>query len=258
MYNIIRNKELYNALLNTFWRFKTMKILSNTIFNKLFFSAVAARGLVSPGTNKDYSETEFKSAFIVNADSTGFAFSPDDDRPERLLQAFFAATAAYLGKYKVTKTDEAVALVLTDMVGMFKFAAIVQYHENEENPDEPGNWSFTMTFNEDDIDSLEKKKSVKKILYNDNSFTATFVKVAYDISAIEIMHTSYCLDSYLLIIDTLLQILDREAKANEVVDIEVPGYITASVSVEGDEKIFAITPDGYLKTIIKNDSVLEK
>ena len=235
-----------------------IKELRNTNFKKAFYANMVAKGLAFSQANKNYEETEYKHAFIVNADSLGYTFSKDDDRPERLTKAFFAATAAFLGANKITSADKAVALVLSDMVGNFKFAAYVQYHENTENADEPGNWSFTMTFNEEDLDSLEKKKTVKKILYNDDTFKLTMQKVAYDISAIEFMHSTYYLDSYYLIIDTLLQVLDREAKEDETVDIEIPGYVTLSVSVENDEKVFAATPDGYLKAIIKNDKALEK
>ena len=235
-----------------------IKQLKETEFKKVFYANMVSKGFAFAQANKDYKETEYKHAFIINADSSGYAFSKDDDRPERMTKAFFAATAAFLSANKISDTNKAVALVLTDLTSQFKFAAFVQYHENTENPDEPGNWSFTMTFNEEDLDSLEKKKAVKKILYNDDAFTATFCKVAYDVSALEFMHSTYYLDAYFLIIDTLIQVLDREAKPNEVVDIEVPGYITASVSVENDEKVFAITPDGYLKAIIKNDKALEK
>lgn len=217
-----------------------------------------AMNVYSSQANKDYSETEFHNAFIVNSNAYGYTFGKgDDDRPERVAKAFFAATAAYLSKVKVSKADEAVALVLTDLAGNFKFAGIVEYHENE-NPEEPGNWSFVLTFNEDDVKDLEKRKSVKKYLYGGESFKSVFDKVSYDIAAIEFQHEAYMFDACVIVIDTLKQILDREAKENEVVDIEFPGYFTASVSIEGGEKVFAITPDGHLKEIIKDDIALEK
>lgn len=196
-------------------------------------------------------------AFVVNANSLGYVFG-DDDRPERLVKAFFASTAAYLSKVKVLKADEAVALVLTDVAGNFKFAGIVEYHENKENPDEPGNWSFVMTFDPKSLDNIEKNKSLKKLLYSSKTFSAIYDKVSYDVAGIQFQHENYMYDACLLVVDTLLQVLDREAKENEVVDIELPGYFTASVSVEGGEKVFAITPDGHLKQIIKDDTALDK
>lgn len=235
-----------------------IKALSNTNFNEVLMRAMNARGwFPAPAANKSVEDTEYHQAFTVNGNSLGYTFG-DDDRPERITKAFFASTSAYLSKVKVPKADEAVALVLTDVSGVFKFAAIVEYHENENDANEPGNWSYVMTLNEDDLADLEKTKVVKKLLYNGQDFKHVFDKVGYDIACIEFQHESYMFDACILVIDTLVQILDREAKDGEIVDIEMTGYFTASVSVEGGEKVFAITPDGHQKEIIKDDSVLEK
>lgn len=235
-----------------------MKNLQNTTFNKMFKQAAISIGLFGAnGAEKSYEETEMHQAFVVNANSLGYTFG-DDDRPERIVKAFFAATAAYLSKVKVSKADEAVALILNDVAGNFKFAGIVEYHENKENPDEPGNWSFTLTFEEKTLEILEKNKMVKKLLYSSDAFKAVFDKVSYDVAGIQFEHQTYMLDACLLVVDTLIQVLDREAKDGEIVDIELVGYFVASVSVEDNEKIFAVTPDGYLKQIIKDDTALDK
>lgn len=239
-----------------------MRTVRETNFNKLFCTSGARvlADLISTVSQafpaKAMEETEMHQAFVVNANSLGYTFG-DDDRPERIIKAFFAATAAYLSKVKVTKSDEAVALVLSDTAGNFKFASWVEYHENEENPDEPGNWSYTMSFDEKSIDNLEKKKTVKKLLYSAPEFSSVFDKVSYDIAGIQFQHSTYMYDACILVIDTLIQVLDREAKEGEVVDIDLPGYFTASVSVEDGEKVFAITPDGHMKAIIKDDSALD-
>ena len=227
-----------------------MKNLKGTGFNQLFTMKAMSIGMFEcGGAFKTLEETEMHQAFVVNANSLGYTFG-DDDRPMRITKAFFVTTAAYLTEVKVQKADEAVALVLTDVAGNFKFAAIVEYHENETNPDEPGNWSYTTTFNQDALDKLEKKKTVKKLLYNTDQFRALFDKIGYDVTGISFHHQTYMFDACLLTIDTLLQILDREAREGEVVDIELPGYFVASVSIEDGEKIFAITPDGHMKEII--------
>lgn len=234
------------------------KALKGTIFNEIFKAGMVARGWFrGSAANKAIEDTSYHQAFVVNGNSLGYTFG-DDDRPERLTKAFFTATSSYLSKLKVAKTDECVALVLTDVSGVFKFAGIVEYHENEADASEPGNWSYVMTLNEEDLKDLEKTKVVKKLLYNGNDFKSIFDKISYDIAGIEFQHESYMFDACILVIDTLVQVLDREAKDGEVVDVELPGYFTASVSVEGGEKVFALTPDGHQKEIIKDDSVLEK
>ncbi len=235
-----------------------MKILKNTAYGLMFTQTALANGLLFVnGAAKQYEETEMHQAFVVNANSLGYTFG-DDNRPERIVKAFFASSAAYLSKVKVSKADEAVALILTDVAGNFKFASVVEYHENKDNPDEPGNWSYVMTFDPKTIDTIEKNKTVKKLLYSSDAFKATFDKVAYDVAGIQFQHQTYMFDACLLVVDTLLQVLDREAKEDEVVDIELPGYFTASVSVEDGEKVFAITPDGHMKQIIKDDTALDK
>lgn len=235
-----------------------MKNLKETVFDAMYKKSAYATGLFNnSGANKALEETEMHQAFVVNANTLGYVFG-DDDRPERITKAFFASTSAYLSKVKVAKSDEAVALVLTDVAGNFKFASIVEYHENKDNPDEPGNWSYVMTFDPKTLDNIEKNKTLKKLLYSSDAFKAVFDKVAYDVAAIQFQHQTYMFDACLLVIDTLLQVLDREAKEDEIVDIELPGYFTASVSVENGEKVFAITPDGHMKQIIKDDTALDK
>ncbi len=206
--------------------------------------------------NKSVEDTELHHAFVVNADSMGYSFG-DDDRPQRIVKSFFAASAAYLSKAKVPNEDEATALVLTDVAGNFKFAGIVKYNLNKENPDEPGNWDYVLTFNENDLTEVENTRKVKKLLYGDQAFHSLFDKIAYDIASIQFEQERYMYDACLLTIDTLIQVLDNEAQPNEVVDIEMPGYFVASVGVEDGEKVFTITPDGHMKAIIKDDSALE-
>lgn len=204
-------------------------------------------------------DSEYYNTFVINANSLGYKFGKEaDPRPEGLVKSFFAMSATMLSNAKKAKTDEATALILSDVMGNFKYAGIVEYHENTENPEEPGNWSYVTTFNEQDIINLEKKKTVNKILYSGSLFTEIFNTVSYDIGSIEWEKESYMVDGCMLVIDSLLQILDSEAKPGEVVDIEMPGYFKASVAIEDDEKIFSITPDGNMKNIIKSDVMIEK
>lgn len=237
--------------------FQKAKNLFQTAFKSQFMKNAIAAGLITDlGAEKNLGDTEMHQAFVVNANSLGYTFG-DDDRPERVTMGFFATVSAFLSSVKVKKVDEAVALILQDVSGNFKFAGIVEYHDNEENPEEPGNWSYVMTFDSKTIDNLEKNKIVKKYLCSSTEFASMLDKVSYDIAGISYVHGSYMLDACLVTIDTLLQILDREATPDQIVDIELPGYFVASVSIENDVKIFAITPDGHMKQIIKDDSALD-
>ena len=235
------------------------KTFSQTKGNEIAIRMMRAAGIMiggklQNGAAKTFEETQMYQQYIVNCDTAGYGFG-GDDIPERMLKSFIAATSVYLGKVKVSDPNVASALVLTDESGNFEFAGIVEYHENEENDgtDEPGNWSYVLTFNEDDLKALEAKKKVARYLYGDDAFKLVFDKVAYDIGGISFEHERYMYDACLLCVDTLIGVLDRETNDNETVEIECPGYFVASAAVESGEKVFAITPDGAMKKIIKDD-----
>lgn len=236
---------------------------SNTNYKQAMINLATLRGiaqnlkLATLGATKAYEDTEFHQALIVNADSIGYTFDSNDDRPERIVKTFFAGVSTYLTKRKVSKADECVALILQDTAGNFKFGAVVEYVPNEENPDEPGNWSYTMTFYEDDISDLEKRKTVKKFLVGDDAFKSIMDKVSYDVGGFVFERDTFIYDACLLVVDTILQVLDHEAKEGQTVDVEMPGYFVASVAVENGEKVFSVVPDGHMKAIIKSDIELD-
>ena len=208
------------------------------------------------GANKNLEETEFHQAMIVNADSMGYIFDINDDRPERIVKTMFTALATFLSVRKTSKADEAVMIEIQDVDGLFKLGAIVEYNINEENPDEPGNFSYTMTFNKEDIVDLEKRKTVRKYFSSDETFKSIMDKAAYDIGGFAFDREIFIYDACRVTVDTLLQILDHEAVEGQVVDIVEPGYFTASVAVNNGEKEFSITPDGHMKAIVKSDVML--
>ena len=237
------------------------KTFSQTKGNQIANDMMKAIGVIvggkfQSGAGKSFEETQMYQQYIVNCDTNGYSFG-GDDIPERMLKSFIAATSVYLGKVKVSDPNVAAALVLTDEAGNFEFAGIVEYHENEENKDEPGNWSYVLTLNEEDLTNLENTKEVKKYLYGDDAFKVILDKVAYDIGGIEFQKDTFMYACCKILIETIIQVLDSEAVANETVDIELKGYVTFSVAVEGDEKVYAVTPDGAMKKLIKDDAALE-
>ena len=209
------------------------------------------------GANKSFEETGIRQTLVINADSMGYGLDTDD-RPERLIKTVIAAFTVYLSYRKVSKADEATALILQDINGNFKFASIVEYHINESNPDEPGNWSYVMTFNKEDVDDLEKRKVVKKYLVGDDTFRRVIDKCGYDVGGIQFERDAFYHDACIIVVETLFQVLDHEAKEGEVVDIEMPGYFTMSVAIENGQKVFSITPDGQMKALIKSDVALDE
>lgn len=208
------------------------------------------------GANKTFAETEGHNSFVVNASAQGFSFG-EDDRPERVIRSFFAAVSLFLKVQKIAKEDEAVALVLTDTEGSFRFAAYMCYNANEENSQEPGSWTYEMTLREEVFEELEKERKVKKLLVGDSSFYSVFDKAGYDVGGIEFESDHLMYDAALLTIDTITQVLDGEAQPGETVEVDFPGYFKAFVSVEDGEKVFGIEPAGQMKAIAKGDADLE-
>ena len=58
---------------------------------------------------KDFKDTEYHQAFVVNSDSYGYTFG-DDDRPQRLIEAFFSAIALFLAKKKTAKKTQLIII----------------------------------------------------------------------------------------------------------------------------------------------------
>lgn len=228
-------------------------VLVQKVMRKMVELNLGRRIMPSPEVAKSYEDTMMRQTLVTNADMHGMQFDIDDSRPDRLVKTFFVAVSAFISKRKVSKADEATAFVLQDLSGNFRFAAIVEYHINEQNPDEPGNWSYVMTFNENDLIEIEKRKTVNKFLLGDDAFKSIIDKVAYDIGGFAFDHETIIYESCNLVIDSILQVLDAEAKEGEVVDIDLPGYVTVSVAIENGEKVFSITPNAHLKVLIKSD-----
>lgn len=205
--------------------------------------------------NKALEETSLRQSFVVNTESKGFALPPQDDMADRFYKSFIAAVSTFLSKVKIAKEDEAVAIVLVDESGAFMFGGHVEYNANEQNPDDPGNWCYALTFKESDIEKLGAKRQLKKYLMSDDAFKNVFDKCAYDIGGIQLEHDRYIYESFLIIIETIKSVLDTNASEKEEFTIDLPGYFVATVSIEDGEKQFGMTPDGAMKEIIKNSDI---
>lgn len=232
----------------------------NTNLNQFFHNRTAIvlpECYRAPEANKSYEDTNMHTTIVTNADSLGFVFDREDDRPERTMKTFFAAVTTYLSKKKIAKPDEAVAFELQDIAGNFMFGAAVEYFINEANPDEPGNWNYTMTLNEDEMEDLKQRKNVKTFLAGDEAFKSIMDKMARDIGGFQFERDTYIYDACIIVVESIIDVLRAEAKEGETVDVEMPGYFTGSVAIENGDVVCSLTPDGHMKTIIKEDVMLD-
>ena len=231
-----------------------LRMTNQEIKNVIKYVVTYQNEAIAPKDMK-FEESQMTQAFVVNCDSMSFFM--EEELATNVFQAFFGAVTMFLSKVKVSKEDEASALVLTDTAGNFKFAGIVEYHDNDDK-DEPGNWSYVLTLNEEDLKSVEKSKKLNKYLFGDDAFKSIFSDVSYDVACIQWQSSQHMYTTCCIIVDTIIQVLDREANTDDSVDIELPQYVILSASVEEGEKVFAITPSGELKSIIKDDKMISE
>ena len=142
--------------------------------------------------------------------------------------------------------------VITNIKNKPIAAATVQYFKNEDE-NNPGNWSLTWTFDPNDIPENAEIYD----LHNDD-IHHHFRLIAgqkwgmkfYDRTSIIVL-ISYSMEQ-------LYKWLDENAKEGETVEIELDGVFNAKVEIVDGVKKFAIIPAGEVKTIIKDDTSIEK
>jgi hypothetical protein len=130
-------------------------------------------------------------------------------------------------------------------------AATVEYFDGEG--DNPGNWSLVWTFDPADIPANANKIDLQNDLTHSYFRTIAGEKWGmrfYDRTAIVSLITYS--------VEQLFKWLDENAKEGEVVEIDLEGVFNAKVEVVDGKKVMAIDPDGEVKTIIKDDSAIEK
>ena len=175
-------------------------------------------------------------------------FNFDGAHYDKCMYTLFVASASLLNKVK-TK-DKPNSLIFEKLNNVFLAAATVEYIDGENG--EPGSWSLSWTFDENDLPA-----NTNKIFFNDvRSFP--FFKEASIIK----WGMNFKTDSNLVIImleclEDLKHWLDENAKEGEEVSIEIPDICTGRVVVENGVKLFSIEADGPVKMGIKDDASLE-
>jgi hypothetical protein len=172
----------------------------------------------------------------------------DPNDTGKIYDIVIMSISDFLGMMK-TK-DAKIALAVKDLKGNFKMAGVVAYHPNE-NEDMPGNWSYELTFDEKDIEEATVFVST------DAQFQRVVGQTSFNLYGMKFLSPTYVSPMIEGAATVLINWLDTNAKESEEVVIEVPGYFTASVVVEGGEKIMSIVPDGAMKRLVKDDSALE-
>lgn len=172
----------------------------------------------------------------------------DASRTSVMADVAFTAVSNCLGAMKLK--EKPVAFVFEELNGVFDAGAVVKFHDG--GSDAGNNWSYVWTFNKEDIP--EDAKVIKMTDIPAHQYFNAVSGQKYHFSL-----KDFCIsDAYTKFFKALSSWLDENASKDETVSISLDGVFEARVIVDGEEIIKSIEPAGELKTLIKDDAVIEK
>lgn len=145
-----------------------------------------------------------------------------------------------------------IAVALYDEKGIFKVGAILTYRAPDADEEEDsGNWYLEFTFNEEDIEDIDKVFS-----NHDSIFDLHAVQNLSNICHATFREKRWISIMFCTAIDTIKEFLDVNATEEDEISVVMRGVFTASVVVENGIKCMTIVPGEVIKQIVKNDSIL--
>ena len=169
---------------------------------------------------------------------------------DKIVDVLFTGVTDCLADVK--KQDHPTAFVFEQNTKDFIVAAVVQVLPNEDDATKPGSWSYIWTWYKDDVPSnatLVRCTDIEMSVYFRSIATRKYGIQWKDVDAIH----ECC--RYLIL--QIKKWLDNNAVEGEVVGVEEEGLFQASVAIENGEKVYSIVPDGEMKKMIKDDSMIE-
>ena len=205
---------------------------------------------------------ELIDGYIKNIQETvGWQLKEDEKMIcSRSFHLLFKSITNFMAKVK--DVNGAVGFIAEDPMQNFVFGAIVEGHDSEDK-DMPGNFSFVFTFDPDDMKDC---KTIYKM--SGNEFKEVAIDTAIHEYGYQFNATAETdqIDQRRTVITQLLtnaakcvrQWVEENSVAPEPVVTEIKGLAIIEAQVdENGMKVFAITPSGELKNIIKDDAALE-
>lgn len=155
---------------------------------------------------------------------------------------------------KLAKSKEKTAVFKFEDIGNFIAAAIVSYHKNED-PEQPGNWSYVWTFDEKDIPT----ENVRIVNFKDNEVFNTFNGYATSKWNMAFKKEDRVIVTFNYLLKTIKNFLISNVVMEEEIGIELEGVFQARAMLEdGGEAVCSIEVVGETKAIIKSDEDIEK
>ena len=168
----------------------------------------------------------------------------------KMLDVVFTGTANLLNQAK--SKEKPTVFTFRKINGDLIAAAMVRFFENEDT-NNPGNWSLVCTFDDADI-----PEGALVIDLSDSQTHSYFRAVAGEKYGMRFEDTAAMTDCLTYALIHVKKWLDENAKEGAEVSLEFDGFFQARVAIENGEKVFAIEPDGEIKNLIKDDAAIEK
>ena len=179
-----------------------------------------------------------------------FAYDVAAEHCDKVMNILFTSAAEILKSSKNLNTP---ALVFERVDGTFVAASFLTYFPNED-PEQPGNWTLSWTFDENDI---PEDASVIKFANNDQAYS--FVRgIAGSKYGMTFIDSSAIVSLMVVTLEEIKKYLDENAKEGETVGVKLDGIFQARVAVENGIKVFALEADGLIKVLIKDDEAIAK
>ena len=200
-------------------------------------------------TIKNLMETQIPNNFAMGLDQEK-GLELGSNHTSKIADILFNATSEVLS---LAKSVEQPTVFKFEELGDFIAAGIVTYFENEDK-DQPGNWSYVWTFDEKDI-----PENAKIISISDATVYQSFVGYAgnkYKMG-FESNGTMIHVMNYLL--KTIKKYLIENAVVSEEIGVTLENTFQARSVRESNGEVFcSIEIIGETKQIIKSDATIEK
>lgn len=195
---------------------------------------------------KKFDETQMPQ-IICNELSENTQFTLGAMHVGKMNKVIMAGTSILASKIK--STDKPKAIAFRKESGEFVAGARIEFLPNPEDPENPasGNWSYTWTFYESDLDGAD-------VINVDTSIQTLigFNKVAFKEYRMTFNDNAGELFAFVLILDTISAYLEENAKEGDPLVLHC-GAFDAKVKVEDGVVKKTIEPNPEYKVMAKGD-----
>ena len=172
------------------------------------------------------------------------------DHTSLIADILFTGVSECLGDVK-TK-EHPVAFVFKKNNEEFIAAAIVQFIENKDDKNKAGAWSYTWTWNQEDV-----PKNARLIGPEDAEMGVYFRGTAKNKYGAAFRGQAAIIEVTRYFLETLSKWLEENAVETEEIAVEEPGVFQAAISIENGVRVKSLVPEGEIKKLIKDDSAIE-